>query len=139
MKTRTLALAAVLLAATAGAAQGDELAAALEKVSKDQIAAFNQEDVAATMGFAYSKSPDYESAETDLAALFSDTDAKAEQMSFAYIGHDDEFAVGRVKVKVTATDPGFLNNVVDAIIVFHSEGGAWKVWDTYLLGSELVE
>jgi hypothetical protein len=140
MKTRMFALAAALLFATAAAAERDDaLAAALEKVSKDQVAAFNKEDVAATMGFAYSKSPDYDTAKAELGTLFANTDAKAEQVGFTYVGHDDEFAVGRVKVKVTAADPGFQNNIVDALIVFHSEGGAWKVWDTYVLGSELVK
>ena len=140
MKTRIFALAAALLVATAAAAEHDAaLAAALEKVSQDQIAAFNKEDVAATMAFAYTKSPDFDSSRAELTALFADTDAKAEQVGFAFVGHDDEFAVARVKVKVTAADPGFQNNVVDALMVFHSEGGAWKVWDTYVLGSEYVK
>lgn len=140
MKTRIFALAAALLVATAAAAEHDkELTAALEKVSKEQIAAFNKEDVAATMSFAYSKSPDFDSSKAELTALFADTDARAEQIGFAVIGHDDEFAVARVKVKVTATDAGFQNNVVDTLMVFHSEGGAWKVWDTYELGGELVK
>jgi hypothetical protein len=139
MKTRIIAFTAALLVATAAAAEHDaELAAALEKVSKDQIAAFNKEDAAATMGFAYSKSPDYDSSKAELASLFASTDAKAEQVSFAFVGHDDEFAVARTKVKVTSADAGFQNNIVDALIVFHSEGGAWKVFDTYVLGSELV-
>jgi hypothetical protein len=140
MKTRIIAFAASLLVASAAAAEHDAaLAAALEKVSKDQIAAFNKEDVGATMGFAYSKSPDYDSSKAELTALFADTDAKAEQVGFSLIGHDDEFAVARVKVKVTAADAGFQNNVADTLMVFHSEGGAWKVFDTYPLGSELVK
>lgn len=140
MKTRIIAFTAALLVATAAAAEHDaELAGALEKVSKDQIAAFNKEDIAATMAFAYSKSPDYDSSKEELTTLFADTDARAEQTAFAFVGHDDEFAVARVKVKVTAADPGFQNNVVDTLMVFHSEGGAWKVFDTYVLGSELVK
>ena len=140
MKTRILALAALLIGATtATASRADELVSALEKVSKDQIAAFNKEDAAATMSFAYSKSPNYDTSKVELATLFADTDAKAEQVGFAFVGHDDEFAVARVKVKVTAADPGFQNNIVDALMIFHSEGGAWKVWDTYVLGSRARE
>ena len=141
MKTRILALAALLVGTTMAAASfaDDALTGALEKVAKDQIAAFNKEDAGATMSFAYTKSPAFDSTKADLAPLFADTNAKAELVSFKYVGHDDEFAVARAKVKVTAPEPGFQNNVVDALMIFHTEGGAWKVWDTYVLGSELVK
>ena len=141
MKTSCFALAAALLGLlSAPAARADQaLASALEKVSKEQIAAFNREDAAATLSYAHTKSPTYDPAREALAAQFGELDAKAEQVSFQYIGHDDEFAVARAKVKVTAADPGFQNNVVDTLIVFHSEGGAWKVFDTYVLASELVK
>lgn len=142
MKTRSLALAAVLLGMTsAPAARADQaLASALEKLSKDQIAAFNREDAPATMSYAHTKSPSYDEAGTELASLFGGVDAKAEQVSFQYIGHDDEFATARVKVKVTAPGAeGFYANVVDTITIFHQEGGKWKVWDAYLIGGELVK
>lgn len=148
MKARFLALltnlpvlAALVLSTSSTAARADEaLANALEKVSKDQIAAFNRKDADATMGYAYTKSPAYDEAKDALASLFSEADAKAEQVSFQYIGHDDEFAVARVKVKVTAKDaPGFQNNVVDALMIFHMEGGRWKVFDSYLLGSQVID
>lgn len=143
MKTRMLALAALLLAIAAGppAARADDaaLASALEKVSKDQIAAFNKEDAAGTLAFAYSKSPTYDTAKAELATLFAETNAKAEQVSFQYIGHDDEFALARVKVKVTAADQGFQNDVVDALMIFHTEDGKWKVFDTHVLGGSLVQ
>lgn len=141
MKTRLLALAAALLgvAWAPAAFAGDPLAGALEKVSKDQIAAFNREDLAATMAFAHSKSPSYDAAKTELTAEFSAVDAKAEQVSFQYIGHDDEFALARAKVKVTSAAEGFDDNVVDTILIFHQEGGQWKVWDAYLVGAELVK
>jgi hypothetical protein len=142
MKTSILALAAALLAVTwAPAARADQvLASALEKVSKDQLAAFNREDAAATMGYAHTKSPSYDEAQAALGSLFGEVDAKAEQVSFQYIGHDDEFAMARVKVKVTAPGAeGFYDNVVDTLTIFHQEDGKWKVWDAYLVGDGLVD
>jgi hypothetical protein len=131
----------VLLGAASPPARADEaLARALEKVSKDQIAAFNREDAAATLQFAHTKSPAYEETREALASQFGELDARAEQVAFDYVGHDDEFAVARVKVKVTAPGTqGFSPNVVDAMTFFHQEGGAWKVWDVYVLGVEFVE
>jgi len=141
MKTR-FALAATLIALTwAPVTRADDaLTAALEKVSKDQIAAFNREDLAATMALAHTKSPTYDAARETLGAYFKDQDIKAEQISFQYIGHDDEFALARVKVKVTSPGTeGFEANVADTVTLFHQEDGNWKVWDTYLVGSELVK
>ena len=140
MKTRMIAFAAVLLVATAAAAEHDkELAAALEKVSKDQIAAFNKEDVNATLAFAYTKSPAFDTAKAELPTLFANTDAKAELVEYKFIGHDDEFAVARVKVKVTADDPSFQDNIVETLMLFHYENGAWKVFDSYVLAADLTQ
>src|SRR5215470_2329805 len=103
MKTRIPALAVLALAVTlSGVARAadDALAAALEKVTKDQIAAFNREDASATMAFAYTKSPAFDKARAELGPLFKDTDARAEEVDFRFVGHDDEFAVARVKVRV---------------------------------------
>ena len=103
MNARFLVLAAVVGLTAAPAVQAqDALGTTLEQLSKDQIAAFNREDVAATLGYAHTKSPAYASTQAELTTQFSEIDAKAEQVSFQYIGHDDEFAVARVKVKVTA-------------------------------------
>src|SRR5262245_34078315 len=141
MKFRSLVLAAALLvAATPALVRADDaLAGALEKVSKDQIEAFNRGDAAATLSYAYTKSPAYDTAKTELPAVFTQGHPKAEQVSFQLIGHDDEFAVARVKVKVTDTAPGFQNNTVDGLMIFHMESGAWKVFDTHVLGSSLVQ
>src|SRR5262245_27489243 len=141
MKASFLSLATALLGlAFAAAVQAaDPLAGALEQVSKDQIAAFNKEDVAATMGYAHPKSPTFDEAKASLTSEFADIDAKAELVSFQYIGHDDEFAVARVKVKVRSSAEGFDDNVVDTITIFHQEGGKWKVWDAYLVGGQLVK
>lgn len=140
MRIRLIAVVVSALVAAPGTALADDaLASTLSKVSTDQIAAFNREDVTGTLAFAYTKSPAFDTAKAELAGLFGEADARAEQVGFQYIGHDDEFAVARVKVKVTAADaPGFQNNVVDAIMIFHTEDGSWKVFDSYLLGSQLV-
>lgn len=141
MTNRLLAAGVTLIALATGspaALADDALAKALEKVTKEQLAAFNEEDVSATLGYAYSKSPTYDEASEALTSLFAEADAKAELVSFQYIGHDDEFALARVKVKVTSEDEGFLDNVVDTFAIFHQEAGAWKLWDTYLLGGVLV-
>ena len=138
----SFALAATLFAvACATVTRADDtLASALEKVSQDQIAAFNRKDVTATMSYAHTKSPTYNSAQKALAAAFKGSDLNAEQVSFQYIGHDDEFALARVKVKVTSPGTkGFLPNVVDTVTLFHQEGGNWKVWDVYTVGGELVK
>ena len=142
MKTRSLALAAAVLGMTSALPAGadQQLASALEKLSKDQIAAFNREDAPATLAYSHTKSPSYDEARTELTSLFGELDPKAEQVSFQYIGHDDEFALARVKVKVTAPGAeGFSGNVVDTITIFHQEDGRWKVWDAYLVGGALVE
>lgn len=140
MRIRFIAVVALLLAAPGAAFADDALAKTLEQVSKDQIAAFNREDVAGTLAFSYTKSPAYDTAKKELPALFGEANAKAEQVAFHYIGHDDEFALARVKVKVTdAKAPGFDDNIVDAIMIFHMEGGSWKVLDSYLLGARLVQ
>lgn len=141
MRSPLLPVAALIAALCAPSVRAeDTLAGALEKVSTDQIAAFNREDLAATMAFAHTKSPTYDAARDTLTEYFKDQDLKAEQVSFQYIGHDDEFAYARVKVKVTSPGAaGFDSNVMDTVTIFHQEGGAWKVWDAYLLGGELVK
>ncbi len=129
-----------MTSASAVHAAEEVLVTTLEQLSKDQIAAFNRENVAATMAYAHTKSPAYSTTQAELTSQFSALDAKAEQVSFHYVGHDDEFAVARVKVKVTAPGAeGFNDNIVDTMTLFHQEGGRWKLWDAYVLGSEFVE
>ncbi len=68
-----------------------------------------------------------------LTEYFKGQDLKAEQVS-----HDDEFALARVKVKVTSPGTeGFQDTVADTVTLFHQEGGTWKVWDAYLVGGQL--
>jgi len=136
----SVALALALFAWAPATRADDGLANALEKVSKEQIAAFNRKDVAATMAYAHTKSPTYDAARDTITAAFKDSNPQAEQVSFQYIGHDDEFAMARVKVKVTSPGTeGFQPNIVDTVTLFHEEGGSWKVWDVYLVGGALVK
>jgi len=140
MKTGHILATAVLVLAWVPATRADDtLAGSLEQVSKDQIAAFNREDIAATMSFAHTKSPTYDEAAKEMVTNdFKTEDLKAEELSFQYIGHDDEFAYARVKVKVTSSGTkGFDDNIMDTVTLFHQEGGTWKVWDTYLIGGRL--
>jgi uncharacterized protein YfaQ (DUF2300 family) len=139
MKSRRMLAALLLALAWAPTTHAeDPLASALEGVSKDQIAAFNTKDVAATMALAHTKSPTYEGAKETLTEYFKDQNLQAEQVSFQYIGHDDEFAYARVKTKVTSPGTeGFEGNQSDTVTMFHQEGGKWKVWDAYLFGTTL--
>ena len=134
------ALAVALFAWAPATRADDGLANTLEKVSRDQIAAFNRKDVAATMSYAHTKSPTYDEGRDEITAAFKDSNPQAELVSFQYIGHDDEFALARVKVKVTSPGTeGFQPNLVDTVTLFHQEGGVWKVWDLYLVGGDLVK
>jgi hypothetical protein len=126
----------------APSAQADDaaLAATLRKVVEDHAAAYDQENVAAAMSSIASRSPDYETTQAALAEQFAGLDVEAKVVDFAYIGHDDEFAVARVKTKVVATpkSPEFADNTTDAIVLFHQDGGAWKLWSQHVLGVDLL-
>jgi hypothetical protein len=132
------ALVLLGFSATHARAEDDPLTAALRPVVAGNLAAYSREDVDATMSFVDSKSPDYESTKAALPAQFEQLDVKSELVDFKLIGHDDEFAVARVRFKsVGKPDSGFTDNTVDAIIVFHQENGAWKLWDESILGVEI--
>lgn len=136
--TVILAAALVLFTQLPEARAEDTLANALEQVSKSQIEAFNRADVDATMAYAHTKSPTYDTARETIAEYFKNQKLAAEQVSFRYIGHDDEFALARVKVKVASPGTeGFQPIVTDTVTLFHQEGGSWKIWDAYLLGGQL--
>src|SRR5262245_8103132 len=94
--------AVLLLAAPPRAAAEDALAAELRSVVERQVAAFNAKDVAAAMATLHTKSPEYATTEEALVSQFKDEKLTAALSSFQYVGHDDEFAVARVKVKVGA-------------------------------------
>ena len=133
----TLALVSSATAVTF-AAEGDAaLADALRATVAGSIAAYDKKEVDASMSFVDTASPDYESTKAALAEQFKDVDAKAELVDFDYVGHDDEFAVARVKIKTTAK-PGsaFVDNTVDSMMIFHYKSGAWKIWTEKVLGVE---
>jgi hypothetical protein len=145
MKLRNRTALAALVAwlgfgAPAAYADDSALAATLRKVVEDNAAAYDQENVAATVSTIASQSPAYEPTEAGLAEQFADTDLAVQVVDFTYIGHDDEFAVARVKTKTVATpkSPAFADNTTDAIVLFHQDGGAWKLWSQHVIGVEVL-
>ena len=123
---------------SAARADDDALTAALRQVIAGNIAAFNKEDADATMSYVDTDSPDYETTKNDLPGLFKDYDLTSELVSFNLIGHDDEFAVARVRQKTTGkTRSHFADNTVDSIMIFHQQNGTWKLWSEDVLGVEL--
>jgi hypothetical protein len=134
-----IAVLPLIFGASSAFAADAELSAALRPVVEGHLAAYNREDVAATIGFVDSRSPDYESTKVALAAQFEHLDLATELVDFALIGHDDEFAIARVKIK-TAGKPGsgFADNTVDAILLFHQENAEWKLWSESVLGVEIA-
>ena len=97
------------------------------------------DDPSATMKTIHTKSPQYDRMHEFLPGQFGAMDARTELMSLHYIGHDDEFAVARVKYKtVDSSTEGFAANILDTITLFHQEGGVWKYWSNHVLGVELA-
>jgi len=129
-----------LLRAPIAHADEDPLAGALRKVVEGNLSAFNRKDVGGTMNFVDTRSPDYDSTKSELVEEFKDYDLTSALVRFTLIGHDDEFAVARVKTKTTAkANSGFVNNTVDTITIFHQENGAWKLWSQQVLASEMLQ
>jgi len=137
--TTVLATVALLaFGAQPALADEDPLGTALRKAVSDNLAAYDREDVAGTLSTIDSDSPDYESTKDALAAQFKDLDVTTSLVAFTLIGHDDEFAVARVKVKTTGkAGSGFTDNTVDSIMVFHMQDGSWKLWGEEVLGVSL--
>ena len=109
---------------------GDELRAA----AGGNITAYDRKDLGGTMSYVHTKSPDYATTKAALEEQFKALDVKSELVDFHYIGHDDEFAVARVKSKTMGKTVDFTNNTVDAIVIFHMEDGTWKLWSQQVLG-----
>jgi hypothetical protein len=135
-----LALAALVsgIGSTTAAAE-DELGASLRGVMNENLRAYNAEDVDSTLRTIHSRSPEYDTTRAALVEQFQDLDVKAELVEFRTLGHDDEFVVARVKLKLVGS-PGdaFQNNVTDNLILFHQEGGVWKLWSDEVLGGEVT-
>jgi ketosteroid isomerase-like protein len=127
-----------MVAASASAAD-DDLTAVLRQIVEDSLAAYNREDVPATLRYIHTKSPGYARMQQALPDQFSALDPRTELASLQYIGHDDEFAVARVKLKtVDRSGEPFAANVMDTIAIFHQEDGQWKYWSHHVLGVEIV-
>jgi hypothetical protein len=128
-------LVALLGIAGAAAAADDELATTLRGVVQENLRAYDAEDPDGVMRTMHSRSPEYAPTKAALPGQFAAEDLSVELVDFRYIGHDDEFAVARVKTKLTAP-PGsdFDDNVVDSIMLFHQEGGLWKLWSDDVIG-----
>lgn len=137
---RVMYLAGLLGLASAAGAADDKLAASLRGVMADHIRAYDAEDAAGVLGTIDTRSPDYDPMRTALPEQFKDQDVKATLVDFKYIGHDDEFAVARAKIKVEGP-PGsvFVNNTSDRIVLFHQEGGVWKLWSDDVLGVDFEQ
>lgn len=139
MRTRAgiLGLAALALVLAGQSAQA-QLAPALQYVIDNNLASFNRRDLAGAMATIHTKSPDYDPTKQAMEEQFKDLDVTASLVKFDLMGHDDEFAVARAKVKTTGKPgSGFVDNTVDAVLLFHQEDGAWKLWDETVLGVDI--
>lgn len=97
--------------------------------------AYNKKDINALMQGIDTRSPDYEKTKAAAEEQFKTLDVKTELVDFVPMGHDDEFAVARIKAKTTGKPgSGFTDNTVDAIVLFHQENGQWKLWSEDVLG-----
>lgn len=133
-------LAALLGLAVAAGAADDQLATTLRGVVEDNLRAYDAEDASGAMRSVHTRSPEYEPTKAEIAGQFRDLDVTAKLTAFTYMGHDDEFAVARVKIKLDGP-PGsvFANNTTDNIVLFHQEGGIWKLWTDEVLGVDFEQ
>jgi hypothetical protein len=142
MTDRTIVVLAALLglAVGAGAADKNPLATTLQGVVEDHVRAYNARDVQGAMRDVHSQSPEYDSTKAAMEEQFRDLPVTAQLVDFKYMGHDDEFAVARMKLKIAGPPTSqFQNNVVDEVMLFHQQGGTWKLWSDDVLGVEFVE
>ena len=86
------------LAATAGAAD-DKLGTTLRGVVEENVRAYDARDTDAFLRTLHPQSPGYEATKAILSDQFREGDIKVTLVDYKYIGHDDEFAVARVKLK----------------------------------------
>ena len=102
------------------------------------LRAYDAKDADGAMRSVHTRSPEYEPTRAAMAEQFRDLAVTATLVDFRYMGHDDEFAVARVKTKLVGP-PGsdFTDNVTDSVVLFHQEGGTWKLWSDEVLGVQL--
>jgi len=133
-------VAALLGRAAAAGATDDKLAATLRGVVQDNLRAYDAEDADGAMRSVHTRSPQYEPTRAALPEQFQDLDVTAKLTDFRYMGHDDEFAVARVKIQVEGPSGSvFVNNTTDDIVLFHQEGGIWKLWTNEVLGVDFEQ
>src|SRR4029078_4891123 len=140
MRTRLIFPAtALLLAITAPAhAADDDLAGQLRVVAEANIRAYDAEDVNGVLATMHTKSPEHHATQKALPEQFRAMDLDVKLVDFKYMGHDDEFAVARVKTGYDGPEgSGFQDNVTDSVMLFHKEGNAWKLWSDDVLGVQL--
>ena len=77
------------------------LMASLRQVAAGNFEAYNKKDINALLQGIDSRSPDYAATKQAAEAQFKALDVTTELVDFVYMGHDDEFAVARVKAKTT--------------------------------------
>jgi hypothetical protein len=130
------------LAVTAGAAD-DKLGTTLRGVVEENVRAYDARDTDAFLRTLHPQSPGFEATKAILSDQFREGDIKVTLVDYKYIGHDDEFAVARVKMKTVAPpgSTGFQSNVTDSVLLFHRDEAAraWKLWSDDVLGVEFVE
>jgi hypothetical protein len=130
---------ALLLPPMGVAHQESGLASTLERVLASHVQGYEDEDVERTLRDIHTKSPEYQQTRGALPAQFKAHDLQAQLVSFRLLGHDDELAVARAKVKVAgAPGSSFHDNVLDTITIFHQEAGTWKIWSDEALGVQFL-
>jgi hypothetical protein len=123
------------VAVAASAADTNKLATTVRGVAEANVAAYDAKDTDGVLRTMHTRSPEYDSTKAALAEQFRDLNVTAKLIDFRYMGHDDEFVVARVKTQYVGTPGGgFQDNVTDSIMLFHQEGGVWKLWSDEVLG-----
>jgi len=132
-----LAVAVLGIAGAARAAE-DKLSATLRGVVEENVRAYDARDTDAFLRTLHPQSPGFEATKAILSDQFREGDIKVTLVDYRYIGHDDEFAVARVKMKTVAPPgrTGFQSNVTDSVVLFHRDefARAWKLWSEDVLG-----
>ena len=129
------------LAVTASAAE-DKLGTTLRGVVEENVRSYDARDTDAFLRTLHPQSPGYEATKAILSDQFREGDINVTLVDYKYIGHDDEFAVARVKMKTVAPPgTGFQSNLTDSIVVFHRDefARAWKLWSDDILGVQFTQ
>lgn len=133
-------LVALLSIAVAAGAAEDKLATTLRGVVESNVKAYDAENPDAVMSTIHTRSPEYDSTKAALPQQFSEEYLNVQLVDFRYMGHDDEFAIARVKTKITGPPGGaFQDNVIDSVMLFHREGALWKLWSDQVLGVDFEQ